>query len=505
MPQILRYQQQTLASQNGLGPGPSAQRGRGIDALTTVVGQQIEAFRQRQQDDAIASANDEIQDARRHWMTEFERRKNEAQPGAPEFTPTLQKDFDSDVSTRLERIGDRKVKAYAKQRLGEIGLSMQENALRFEAAAREEARKAKIGNALDAAATAVELDPEQLTKVLAENEEALAAMNLPPIEREGWREHAYDLLTQQAAIGYARRDPDAAMKRFSAPDEGDSVFRALSPKGRSAVLQEIENQQRIRVTSENRARQEHERLERDTFEQTAKDGDQLLYSGKLTAGWIAANRDKLSEADVRYFYRTLREESVGGVGGAGRGGIDVGLYADLRDKAGRGEDVRSEAREALQNGRIGTGDYDRLLGEVEQERKGWYRRGTDFISTSAAVSDLNPDPAAAQRKAAMLDDWSEWADANPRASEAEASKEYRRIVSEYAIVAYNEMTLTKRAPTFLIGARDRPDIDATEAETVRAFQEGRITQAEFNKQAALIAEWRRALEAAQRTTAEGAK
>lgn len=239
--------------------------------------------------------------------------------------------------------------------------------------------------------------------------------------------------------------------------------------------------QRKRVADENMRYQLNERAQKASSDAASKDGDRLLAQGQMTSGWIEKNRNRLDPSDYRYFYKAMS--------GAGDAPRNPMIYADLRDRSGRGEDVRDEARNALKLGQIGTSDYDRVVGEVEQERPGWYKRGVDFISTSAAVSQLNPYPAAAQRKAAMLDDWQTWGKQNPKATDEEAQQSYRRLVSEYALINYNQLTLVKRQPQFLVGNRTTPDLHATAEATVNAFRDGRINRAEFDKQAALIKEW----------------
>lgn len=260
------------------------------------------------------------------------------------------------------------------------------------------------------------------------------------------------------------------------------------PADRRAHL--LEGAQRRRLAEVELEYRLSERAEREINDATSKAGDSLLASGQLSTDWIEKNRARLSPSDFRYFYKALTDGD--------NADSDPMLYAGLRERAGLGEDVRAEARVALANRRIGRDDYDRLLSEVESERPGWYKRGTQYISTSAAVSDLNPDPAAAQRKAAMLDDWNEWATTNPKATDAQAQTEYRRLVSEYAIVNYDRMTLMKRSPRFLVGTRNAPNIEATEQATVDAFRSGQIDRAEFERQAALLAEWREAYQSTQK-------
>lgn len=280
-------------------------------------------------------------------------------------------------------------------------------------------------------------------------------------------------------------DPDVAWENLAAgkygklPGEQQAIWA-------QRIATASEAKQRRALSDEEQRHRLGERARKEIADDTSKQGDQLLARGALTAGWIEENRDALDPADYRYFYKAMSGDE-----GAPRNPM---IYADLRERAGTGQDVRGEAREALRRGQIRTSDYDRIVGNVESERPSWYKRGTQFISTASGVSDINPTPAGAQVKAAMLDDWDEWATSNPKATGAQAREAYQNIVSEYNIIDTADFLLTKRAPQFLVGGRNAPDIDATEVATVKAFREGRIGKDEFDRQARLLKEWRTALE-----------
>lgn len=301
--------------------------------------------------------------------------------------------------------------------------------------------------------------------------------------RKGW-----DDITKENQIRTAEtRTHEAVVNRLLLDDQFDKAGQYLAKRAPQMNDPVVESLQRRILIEEDQSIARVERQQKRAAESIVKEGDRLLSRGQLTSQWIEQNRGTLDSQDYRYF---LRKISAGGDDESGPS--DVIVYSDLRDRAGRGEDVRSDARDAVRRGQIRSSDFDRILGEVEGSRPSWYRRGSQFISTSAAVSDLNPDPAAAQRKAQMLDDWDTWARENPKATETEANGAYRRIVDEYAIINTRDFLLTKRAPRYLIGNRNEPDIEGTEVATVKAFEDGTIDRQEFERQAALIAEWRRA-------------
>lgn len=489
MPRIPTHLQQSEASGSLQIRPDIGRRGGGAQSLGSGLADVADVLNRVREQDAAADATLKLAKAQTEWQAHLLERQEAAEPGAPEFTSTLVKDYGDYVEKTVATGKTRRAQQHLRERLTAFGGALSLDAMKFESEARLVDRSNKYTEAAELTATAAELDPDRYQVRLAEQLAALDELEVPPTKRAELRKGTIDLVRSRAAIGYVRRDPDAALKRLTMPEENDTLFRSLSPKARDAVLNEIESEQRMRLTMEDRAYRNAERAERDLQDATSKEGDKLLAEGKLSPQWIESRRNRLSPDDYRYFYRELS--------GGGSGPRDVELYAGLRERAGRGEDVRDEARAALTRGAIGASDFDRIVGEVEGQRPGWYKRGRDFISTSAAVSDLNPDPAAAQRKAAMIDDWDDWSDENQKASDIEARDAYKRIVEEYAIIDTRDFVITKRAPRFLVGSRNAPDLDATEVATVQALDDGRITREEFDEQALLLVEWHRALEKMQ--------
>lgn len=305
------------------------------------------------------------------------------------------------------------------------------------------------------------------------------------------------------AQGKFRNDLAATAIQMMTPSEQMDVLSKqgladmLEPAKRQALhRQAIEGQEaqiRMQLAKEDRARREQERYEKVMLEEATKEGDNLLANGELTEEWIEANRDNLGASEYRHFYKQLRE-------GANLN-TDPQHYANLRIRVSQGDDVREEARESVRRGSLSLTDYDKLITASERNAPlssvpNVYKRGSEYIRNSLRVSDMNPDPAAAQRLASALDDWNEWVSDNSSATAAESREQYKRITEEYALIDYEQMTLTKRLPRFASATRSNMDLDQiriAEEQTVVAFQAGQITEEEFNEQAVLLREWGDAL------------
>lgn len=240
---------------------------------------------------------------------------------------------------------------------------------------------------------------------------------------------------------------------------------------------------RRRLADEEHAQRIGEHAVKIAGDQAAKELDQLG-PGNLTASAIEQRRDVLSESDYRYFYRELRNPS-----GSESAPGNVPLYANLRERAGRGEDVRDEARVALTKGAIRSSDYDRIVGEVESERPGWRTLGASYLSTVSGYSELNPTPGAAQLKAAMLDEWSQWADGHKNATSDEARKMYQAIGDSHQLADSAVKQLTLPWPTYGVGDRAAIDLAATAQRAKAALDAGEITPEEYVRQGAIWKQW----------------
>lgn len=472
------YEQRTRASQAGLGPGPM-DSGRGIQALGAALGQVGDVLLDVREREAAAESAVALSKAQVDWSRRLYEAKQTAQPGAPDFTKNILSEFDKYETEAIKGVRTNSARQFMRQRLAAYRTQIVDRAMEFEATARVAHRETQFTTAKEQYGAATDLDPDGWMERGAEMSAVIDGMGLPPIEAETKRKEATDYIMSRAALAEARRDPDATTKRLVAPAKDDMLFLALTPAMRDELLKATESEQRARWAEENQEYSRAERAEKDAKEAASKDMDERLAAGNLSAAWLEDNRDRLAPEDYRYGYRQLS--------GEGDGPRNLQAYIDLRDRAGRGEDVRDMARASLTSGKISRSDYDRLLSEVESTWPNWYKRGQTFLSTSSGYSDLNPTPDTAQAKANMLDDWNDWARKNPGATDAQAEEGFRHIARQYALVK----TTALKTPRYLAGSRLQPDLAATKAATVKAFNDGRISREEFDREAALLRQWER--------------
>lgn len=407
---------------------------------------------------------------------------------------------DSDFGTHVERYGQavkeldenvtRSVKDEAVVKLWRQ--DFQRQALRRELDVRKTAitgmvgvQKAQLGGTLTTNLSLAGEDPENDSMLREKGRLAIDAAYthgvLSPKEAMDMSQSYTSGIVSARVRRDISTDPDGTVHRLLTGDyadlSGDDRAKWIDKANASA-----ESVQRQRIADDDRGYKLSERAERERYEITAKRGLSLAASGNVTPTWVEANRDNLSKDDFKYFYRVAT--------GVEEGPRDPMVYADLRDRAGRGDDVRAEAKTALQKNQIGRGDFDRLTGEVESQYPGWKKQGDTYLSTVSGYSEINPTPAAAQTKAAMLDQWTEWANEHPKATNEEARKSWTNIADSYAIAGKAEKIFTLPFPDYMHGTRSQPDLDTSERETVKALQDGRITGQEAAKRADIFRRWR---------------
>jgi hypothetical protein len=486
MPDIPQYRQRIGATTSDLGPGPSQSAGAefGLAAELARSAQKIQISHDAWQlADATAKATGELESFRGEL--------------------TADEDFDTHSQRFIEKAKEVQDKyagslrgATARVFRDDFGRISQSNGVQVAIDAQKlKAQKVRtdIGSTL--------FDLSQLTGTDQETDDAVRAQaNL-----------AVDAGAKTGNLSYAERDAlltkfdtdasEAAIRRDMLSDpEGAEVklaqgaYPKLSGEAQAIWAQRVSSAaytaQQRRLAEEDRAIRLDGKARKEYADALSKQGDALLSQNKLTPAWIQQHTPNLEPADVRYFYTQLK-------GGGGDAPRDAMRYSDLRDRAGRGEDVRDDARDALHQGAIRSSDYDRILGEVEGARPGWYKRGSQYIGQMSGYSELNPDPAAAQSKATMLDQWNDWASAHPKSSEREAQVAYQDIVAQNSLVQIAGLPM----PKYAAGTRFSFNLEESEKKTVKALQDGLIDKAEFDRQATLLKRWRDATTAPQQPTA----
>lgn len=236
------------------------------------------------------------------------------------------------------------------------------------------------------------------------------------------------------------------------------------------------------------AKEEHDlvmndKIQRDSSNAILKNGILLQQKGQLTPQFIEKYHNTLEPQAYEYLYGLTSGKTTT---------TDPRVYAPLLQAALSGQDVTQKAQDALYAGQLKLDDYKAIVEKGDQPRKGYVARGADYIKQALTPNPLIPDPDGHRSLANATDDWNQWVGDHPDATEEQARTSYRNITDHYQIVASDKATLFNAVPLQLVGSRTEPNIAKTWAATKAAHAAGDMSDAEFNRQAALILQWQNA-------------
>lgn len=461
---------------------PSAQGlSSGIDELGQILAQD----RLRNDQTAVASADT----ARETWAnTRLYDPTNGAfaREGANALGVTDQvlSDYDKEVERIFGGLTNRRQQLAYLQNAQAQRVAMQGQLARFESDQRgryeDQTALSRMSTAIDSAALAYTDPATQAT-----SRQALATVLADQKSRKGWDDTTFQA---QRAATYSKLH-EAVITNMLANRQvplAQAYFNAnqaeLDATGRDAILTKIDATMRSEWADMERIQGLTDKQKKQAADAAAKVGDKLLSDGQLSARWIEQNTAVLDPADVRFFYDKLRNPS-------GEGPRNADLYANLRYAAGQGQDVRDDARSALHRGDIRSSDYSQILNEVETSHPNWYKRGADYIKSMSGVSLLNPPTNAPQLYARMIDQWGDWRDQNPNATDSQAQVAYQDIAAKALLVDLAALPPLK----YRVGSDLQPDIEATKKATDAAFQRGELTPEQYGRQKDIILQYLRAM------------
>ena len=303
--------------------------------------------------------------------------------------------------------------------------------------------------------------------------------------RKGW---SPEELQEQKLKAYTGQN-EAVVKGYIANGDVSGATDFLYSHMAEMDGSTAESLQRMTLNATSQAESLQARTLKLGSDQLYKNGLDLIEAGKLTPQWVHDNRDLLEPSAYKYFHDVLsgKDEAAG----------DPRTYANLFVRSGHGEDVSDDATKALESGRITRAEFSQIVGKVQSERPGGFKRGVMFIGDTLKPGPLNPLPNPYGTQAMALADYNDWA-SDPKNKDATAEdyiKQAQAISGRYSTIDHNATTLLLPAPRFLQGTRIQPDLAATARLTKEALARGDITQDQYVQQARLIAQYASSLNA----------
>jgi hypothetical protein len=213
MPAIPLYQQRTQvsgslpasASPQSFGAGTADAGQRVASALENVGAAENQALRYQELNSARAWAGSAASQAQLQWTQTLEERKQQAEPGAPGFTPKLLQDFDDYSKQTLENAPDEMSRRFVQQHLDAIRSSIGTQAVHFQAGQQVAYNVQQATDGINNWAKSVQQDPSAYS--FAKNAINETMPYPGAIESEKLQEQARKELTNAAASNLIDRDP----------------------------------------------------------------------------------------------------------------------------------------------------------------------------------------------------------------------------------------------------------------------------------------------------------
>jgi hypothetical protein len=497
---------------------------------------------QKYKADSATWAGEQISNFRVQALQTFDNMKGQVQGDPTDFTSKYLAAFDKQSQPLMDS-GNPIAHAMLQKGVGELRNTLAEHSMGWEATQRVAYRTDAIDTGLKSQLPIVESHPELADQVGSTLMDQINATGGDPTTRLKLARGMHEQLSEAASYGLARQNPRGVLDALNHPDSApsqiqglnveqiervraranehlsDPIYSALSQgdiKGaqdqlnRNADLMDprtYESAQRGILATQEHQLVTQEKNQKVASDNLSKEGDSLLANGQLDAKWIEAHRQTLEPNEFRYFYKALS--------GSDESATNPRVFADLYLKAAQGQDVRDDARDALVDAHtLSRQDFTKIAGVVDQERPGWFKRGTQSIAGALDPGQLNPDPDTHHSRSLALQDWEDWSQKHPEATDKEAEGMANTISDHYRIVPAATTVLSMKAPLYLTGTRaqpvdeqGKPDpmLNATARKTMAALKAGEITQDEAREQALLIQQYRSIAQAQAQAAAAAAK
>ena len=236
-------------------------------------------------------------------------------------------------------------------------------------------------------------------------------------------------------------------------------------------------------TQEQREELAARRAKDDLQERLRTQADQFVLNNDLDGlqDFFNKNQSQMDANDRMRFLKVIRRQDIV---------TDFTTFANLNERAASGENVESDARQAVAQGKLSDSDY-RVVVNASRET-GWRKRGSTYITNSIKPSAFEQSTSDAKIRAAnALRDWDRWARDNPGATDEQADSESKRIVEEYSKNQQVNSRNTLRRPRYLAAdPRGEPDLTLASRKTKEAYEKGEISESEYKNQAELLKQWR---------------
>lgn len=420
--------------------------------------------------------------------SESAREKLQSTATTPEgFTKIALQEFDNLSGDFLKNVSNPRAALFVEQRLGDLRADYAMNSLRWETTARTQRRALMVEDTLNAMGAQVLKNPDAYDTSLKQWDDAITASGVPIDIADKMRRNGKDQLAVSLAQGMIRRNPFQALQSL----QSDQRFTTLDPDKLESLIRSSESAIQHRAAMADMAANRARRARQDLGEAVAKQGFDLLASGRLTEEWMNDNASVLDTSD----YRMLRQGMAdGGTPGSKQTIANVlqKLYVD-------GTDASTDIMSAFKNNELSASEAKSLLNENKDTSPA--RQARSYLLSSMKPSDLNPNPAHQIASAEAKAEFERLFAENPKQDPMNLA---RLVLKRYAVVDPQSIAISRRLPSpQFMGNNDRnsllvpTNVIATERRIAAYFMRKHNNDKakvkadpEYRREMSVLREWR---------------
>ncbi|MCW3505648.1 hypothetical protein [Burkholderia cenocepacia] len=185
--------------------------GSALQQVGAAVGQVAGVLETQKRQDEQATVARQIGDDRVTWMQNMQTAKDNAAPGAPDFTPNLIRGFDDYAQQQLQQMPDGPAKRFYTMQLGDLRTSLAGQAVTWQAEQHRAYNVSQYQQGNDTAARAIAMDPNLYGSTRASQLALIDTAQLDPQTKTKLVENFKDVASTAAGMRMVAADPAAAL------------------------------------------------------------------------------------------------------------------------------------------------------------------------------------------------------------------------------------------------------------------------------------------------------
>lgn len=185
--------------------------GSALQQVGAAVGQVAGVLETQKRQDEQATVARQIGDDRVTWLQNMQTAKDNAAPGAPDFTPNLIRGFDDYAQQQLQQMPDGPAKRFYTMQLGDLRTSLAGQAVTWQAEQHRAYNVSQYQQGNDTAARAIAMDPSLYGSTRASQLALIDTAQLDPQTKTKLVENFKDVASTAAGMRMVSADPAAAL------------------------------------------------------------------------------------------------------------------------------------------------------------------------------------------------------------------------------------------------------------------------------------------------------